>query len=59
MRINEFQKPTDELFEDSATKQVLDVALSGDAAWSQPMSPEDMKASLMALINHDSSNKTL
>jgi hypothetical protein len=41
MRINEFKQPAEEaLFEESTTKQVLDVVLTGDQAWSQPMSLE-------------------
>ena len=55
MRINEMTQATEALFEETDTEKVLNVALSGDAVWSKPMSPEDTKASLLALINNDHS----
>lgn len=41
MRINEFQSPTADLFEDADVDQVLNVALDGDKVWSKPMSAEE------------------
>lgn len=41
MRVNEFQKPQDDLFEDAVVDAVLDVALDGDAAFSKPMTAEE------------------
>lgn len=58
MRVTEFQNPNNNLFESAVEDQILDVATSGDSAWSKPMSIEDMKASLQALItpNNNASN---
>ena len=50
MRVTEFQNPNNNLFESAVEDKILDVATSGDGAWSKPMSIEDMKASLQALI---------
>ena len=53
MRVTEFQNPNNNLFESAVEDQILDVATSGDGAWSKPMSIEDMKASLQAMLTQN------
>jgi hypothetical protein len=46
MRLKEFQNTT-EIFEESVTDQILDVATQGETAWSEPMSAEEAIAMIL------------